>query len=179
MLAHPPFMVDLRGTAPSQVESTARPLSEPVSTICAGGNHHMLVAPPDAFTVQYYGTGGATPVSEPIPTLTSRARHRLVIPPAFTLQYYSRENAVSPITEPIPTITCNPRHALATAGATPDIRDWRTRMFHPDRELKVMMGFPREYILKGTQRQQTALIGKSLNPATVTEILRRCVEVLE
>lgn len=146
MLAQAPFMVDLRGTSPTQVASTARPLSEPVSTICASGGHHMLVTPSEAarsFTVQYYGTGTATPIAQPIPTLTARDRHRLVTP-----------------------------------GATPNICDWRTRMLDPDRELKLMMGFPREYILKGNKRQRTALIGRSLNPATVTEIIRRCVEVL-
>lgn len=180
MLASP-FMVDLRGTAPGQVAATARPLTEPLSTICASGAHHMIAVPPEAeqsFTVQYYSTGTATPLTEPIPTLTSIDRHRLVMPPAFTFQYYTRDNATSPVTEPIPTITCNPRHGLAVAGATPDIRDWQTRMLDPDRELKLMMGFPREYILKGTKRQRTALIGRSLNPATVTDILRRCVEVL-
>jgi DNA (cytosine-5)-methyltransferase 1 len=141
-----PFMVDLRGTSAGQLPSTARPLSEPVSTICASGAHHMVVVPPEAdqsFTVQYYGTGTATAVTEPIPTLTSRDRHCLVTP-----------------------------------GSTPDILDWRTRMLDPDRELKIMMGFPPQYILKGTKRQRTALIGRSLNPATVTEILRRCIEVL-
>lgn len=178
MLASP-FMVDLRGTAPGQLAATARPLCEPVSTICASGGHHMLIEPPVAFTVQYYGTGTATPLSEPIPTLTSLDRHGLVVPSAaFTIQYYSHDNAVSPLTAPIPTITSNPRHGLVVAGETPAIEDWRTRMLDPDRELKILMGFPREYILKGSKRQRTALIGKSLNPATVTEIIRRCVEVL-
>ena len=60
-----PFLTILRNNA------TARPLTEPMATITAGGNHHALVVP-------YYTTGKAKAASGPFATVTSRDRFALV-----------------------------------------------------------------------------------------------------
>jgi DNA (cytosine-5)-methyltransferase 1 len=41
-------------------------------------DHHSLVTLP--FLTSYYGQGGATPVVDPVPTVTTRDRHALVEP---------------------------------------------------------------------------------------------------
>ncbi len=72
-----PFIIQMRGTSPSQVRGSARPLSEPLSTISAGGIHHGLVEP---FLIEYYGTGGARRITEPLGTVTAKSRFGLAMP---------------------------------------------------------------------------------------------------
>lgn len=60
-----PFIAELRN------HGTSRPVSDPLSTVTAGGNHHALVVP-------YYSNGSAKPVTDPLSTVTTRDRHALV-----------------------------------------------------------------------------------------------------
>jgi DNA (cytosine-5)-methyltransferase 1 len=46
----PPFIAELRGGS-----STARPVSEPLSTVCASGNHHGLVIPQERTDIREFG----------------------------------------------------------------------------------------------------------------------------
>ncbi|MEU1312195.1 DNA cytosine methyltransferase [Streptomyces cinnamoneus] len=68
-LALPPYMVELRGGS-----SSHRAISEPLATVCASGNHHGIVTAPD-LVVPYYSNGTASPVSRPMPTVTTVERH--------------------------------------------------------------------------------------------------------
>ena len=82
------FLVVLRGT--SHVEDTAKQLTLPLSTISTSGGHHGLCEPfmqggsfglCEPFLTKYYGSGaGATPVSQPLATVTSKDRFALVEP---------------------------------------------------------------------------------------------------
>jgi DNA (cytosine-5)-methyltransferase 1 len=67
LVTPPGFIAELRRNG------AARPLTEPMATICAGGNHHALVIP-------YYSTGVAKSVLAPFDTLTVRDRFALVAP---------------------------------------------------------------------------------------------------
>jgi len=68
-----PFIAELRRTG------KARSVSEALATVTAGGNHHGLVVPP--FLTSYYSSAHqATPVSEPVGTVTTVDRHGLVTP---------------------------------------------------------------------------------------------------
>lgn len=69
--AVPPYVVELRGGG-----SKHRPVTEPVATVCASGNHHGLTVP--NLVLPYYGTANARPASEPIPTVTTVDRHGLL-----------------------------------------------------------------------------------------------------
>jgi DNA (cytosine-5)-methyltransferase 1 len=113
-----PFIVQLRGTGAEQVDGSARSLDEPLSTVSASGAHHALVEP---FLSSYYGHGHNVPVSEPVPTITTKDRFALVIP---------------------------------------DGMDIRFRMLQP-RELAAAMGFPPEYVFKGTKTETTQMIGNA------------------
>ncbi|WKK21678.1 DNA cytosine methyltransferase [Streptomyces olivoreticuli] len=68
-LALPPYVVELRGGG-----SSHRAISEPLATVCAGGNHHGIVTTP-GLVVPYYSNGTARPATEPLPTVTTVDRH--------------------------------------------------------------------------------------------------------
>lgn len=65
-LAVPPFIAELRGGS-----SKTRPVSEPLSTVCASGNHHGLVIP-------YYGRTRPRTTAEPFMTVTTVDRAALM-----------------------------------------------------------------------------------------------------
>jgi DNA (cytosine-5)-methyltransferase 1 len=67
LVVPPGFIAELRRNG------GARSLTEPMATICAGGNHHALVIP-------YYSTGVPKSVLAPFDTLTTRDRFALVDP---------------------------------------------------------------------------------------------------
>ncbi|WP_299933738.1 DNA cytosine methyltransferase [uncultured Pelagimonas sp.] len=64
-------MMNMRGSG----GRGARSLHDPAATVTAQGNHAALVA---AFMVKYYGTSVAAPMSDPLHTLTAKARFGLV-----------------------------------------------------------------------------------------------------
>lgn len=67
------FVAHLRGSAPTQIAGSHSPISDPMHTIAASGNHHALI--------MRNFTGGAemtTPVSEPIRTITAAAHQSLI-----------------------------------------------------------------------------------------------------
>ena len=63
----PPLVAELRGGG-----STARPASDPLATVTAGGNHHALVT-------SYYGNGATRSSEEPLGTQTTHDRHALLM----------------------------------------------------------------------------------------------------
>lgn len=140
-----PFLVELHGGA-----STARAMTEPAHTVCAGGNHHGLVVPsgaPGAFLAAYYsGSDVLAGMGEACPTVSTRDRHGLVVP---------------------------------ADGADVRIEDCGYRMLHPDREIKKIMGFPSDYVVLGSRRNQTKQLGHSLTPAVVTDLVQRGVAILQ
>ncbi|WP_372339563.1 DNA cytosine methyltransferase [Nocardiopsis sp. CC223A] len=70
-LAVPPFVAELRGGG-----SKHRPLTSPLSTVCASGNHHGLTIPD--LIAPYYGTASPRPADQPLPTVTTVERHGLL-----------------------------------------------------------------------------------------------------
>ncbi|HHH0332980.1 TPA: DNA cytosine methyltransferase [Yersinia enterocolitica] len=63
-------LVQLRGTC-----RDGKPITEPVPTLTAGGNHVGII---NAFLTKYYGTGGSVDLSEPIHAVTTKERFGLV-----------------------------------------------------------------------------------------------------
>lgn len=63
----------LRGTNAGQIEASARPGGDPLTTVAAGGIHHGLL-------MSYYGHGQAQPTMRPVPTVPTRDRFALVDP---------------------------------------------------------------------------------------------------
>jgi DNA (cytosine-5)-methyltransferase 1 len=75
-LAIPPFILD------HLAEYRPRPILGPLSTVCASGNHHSVIVPPNSWVMSYYGSGGQmVPVEGAIPTVTTHDRHAFVTSP--------------------------------------------------------------------------------------------------
>lgn len=87
-----PYLVELRGTSESQLLNSGRSMDSPLPTVTAGGGHLGIVdgylvqvahgnsKEKNANNIEYYGTGGAESLSEPLNTVTSRHRFGLVRP---------------------------------------------------------------------------------------------------
>lgn len=65
------YMLKLRGSSDSHINSSIKSPDLPLDTVSAGGTHHALI-------VEYYGNGQARPVSEPLPTVTCKDRFALI-----------------------------------------------------------------------------------------------------
>ena len=103
----PPFLAELRNN------KTINEVTEPLSTVCAGGGHHGLVTPP-AWIVANYSPGYVKPVSEPTGSITTVDHHALLTAPQlFVTSYYSEDQGHA-ISDPLGTISTRDRHGLVT-----------------------------------------------------------------
>jgi DNA (cytosine-5)-methyltransferase 1 len=117
-LVVPPFVVEQRGT------STARGSAEPLGAVTAGGNHHGLTIPADAYLTRSFGSRGndehlSTSPLEPTHPITAAtgANHNLVVPEgAYLTEYYGQSTARS-IERPLGTVTTREHHALVVPPA--------------------------------------------------------------
>jgi len=79
-----PFIAVLRGTSAKQAGAWAKPLGAPLGTISAGGVHAALCEP---FLTSYYGHSKTSPVSSPVPTVTTHDRFALVQPTGMDIRF--------------------------------------------------------------------------------------------
>jgi DNA (cytosine-5)-methyltransferase 1 len=169
----PPFVVKLRGN------ESGHPITDGLSTVTAGGNHHGLLVPP-AFLSSYYGTDNTSPISDAVPTVTTVDRHALITLP-FILSYYTRvsgqQAALAGLTDALPTQPTWPLHYLVQPGDIPRIDDCGFRMLQPH-EIQKAMGFPDDYILFGTSRDKVKLLGNAVTPDAMTLLTERCLATL-
>jgi DNA (cytosine-5)-methyltransferase 1 len=118
-VAGPPgaLIAELRGGS-----STASPVTDPLATVTASGNHHGLVCPP-LIDVQRTNHAPAAPVTEPLHTMVAgTVGHALVCPPQppgamYVKNYTSRNQNVNggmvhPVTDPFGSVTTIDHHAL-------------------------------------------------------------------
>ncbi len=190
-----PFIAELRGGG-----STARPTTETLATLTAGGNHHGLVVPAGgtwnedarstddalralttrdayALAVPYYGTAEtARPVDEPIGTLTTRDRYALVM----------RNNGggaemTTPAWESLRTLTTAGHQSILTPGdiaaAAAQVDDVMFRMLEPS-EAKRGMAFPTDYVILGNRREQVRMAGNAVTPPAARDLIATVVEAL-
>ncbi len=154
----PAFIAELRGGG-----SIARPVSDPLATVTASGNHHALVT-------SYYGNGSAKPTDEPLTTVTTVDRHGLIM----------RNNGVrgghparhtTPADEPIRTVTTAGHQSLISADHLPvDLDDVRFRMLEP-REIAAAMDFPPGYQFLGNRREQVRMSGNAVTPPAARDLV--------
>jgi hypothetical protein len=73
----PPFIAELRGGS-----SDARPVADPLATVCASGNHHALIEP-EPFMLERRGEYRTRSLDDPMSTLTANDTTKaLITPPA-------------------------------------------------------------------------------------------------
>lgn len=192
-LAVPPFIAELRGGG-----STHRPVSQPLATVTASGNHHGLVIPSGgtwnttsepttwplrtmttreayALCVPYYGNGTAQPATSPIGTLTTRDRYGLIM----------RNNGggaemTTPIGEPIRTLTTGGHQSLLTGDIATilDVNDCFFRMLTTD-EIRAAMTFEAAYIFASTtKRDIVRMLGNAVTPCSARDLGAALIESL-
>ncbi|WP_030277122.1 DNA cytosine methyltransferase [Streptomyces sp. NRRL B-24484] len=142
-----PFIVPLRGGGD---KGRFRPVSAPLTTVTASGNHHGLVTAPNArlqrLLVPYYSNGRARPVTDPVGTITTKDRWSLIT------------------------------HQLLEGGRI-HLDDVRFRMLTPA-EIGKAMAFRPGYIVLGSAKDQVRQYGNAVTPPVAELIISALVEAI-
>ncbi|RFZ41372.1 Modification methylase HaeIII [Mycobacterium marinum] len=155
------FIAELRGGG-----SKHRPVTDPLCTVVANGNHHGLVT-------TYYGNGATRPATDPLATVTAVERHALLM-----RNNRGAAEMTTPITEPARTITTTGHQSLLAAEhPTINIDDVLFRMLEP-REIAAAMDFPREYVILGNRREQVRQAGNAVTPPAARDLVGVVAESL-
>lgn len=150
-------------------DSRGQSLREPIKTIDTSNRYGLVTA----FITKFYKTGIGQSCEEPLHTITTSAGHFGLIS-AFLVKYYSA-GCGQELKDPLATITTKDRFGLVNVvleikGQKYIIYDIFLRMLKPE-ELKVMQGFPGDYIIdrdysyhKYPASEQVKRIGNSVVP---------------
>ncbi|MFE4605932.1 DNA cytosine methyltransferase [Kitasatospora indigofera] len=142
-----PFIVPFRGGGDKE---RFRPVTVPLTTVTASGNHHGLVTAPNEsiqrLLVPYYTNGRARPTSDPVGTITTKDRWSLIT------------------------------HQLL-AGAEIVLDDVLFRMLTP-KEIGAAMAFGRDYIVLGKPADQVRQYGNAVTPPVAELIISALVEAI-
>ena len=126
-----------------------------------------------AFITKFYKSGIGQGCDEPLHTITTSPGHFGLIS-AFLIKYYGSGGGQE-LTEPLATITAKDRFGLVNVlieidGEQYILKDIFLRMLKPE-ELKLMQGFPKDYIIDRDYNwkpypiaKQVARIGNSVVP---------------
>lgn len=157
-------------------DSRGQLLTEPIKTIDTSNRYGLVTA----FITKFYKTGIGQSCGEPLHTITTSSGHFGLIS-AFLIKYYGSGGGQS-VDSPLGTITTKDRFGLVNVlikieGQTYIISDIFLRMLKPE-ELKVMQGFPRDYIIDRDYRwhrypikEQVARIGNSVVPIMAKKLV--------
>lgn len=145
-------------------------LSEPIKTLDTSNRYGLVTA----FITKFYKTGVGQPLDSPLHTITTSPGHFGLIS-AFLIKYYGT-GCGQQLDEPLATITTKDRFGLVNViteikGEKYILKDIFLRMLKAEPELKLMQGFPPEYMIthdytgaKYSTANQVAKIGNSVVP---------------
>ena len=151
-------------------ESRGQLLTEPIKTIDTSNRYGLVTA----FITKFYKTCIGQVCEEPLHTITTSPGHFGLIS-AFLIKYYGSGGNCQTLDRPLDTITTKDRFGLVNAvtninGDQYILKDVFLRMLKPE-ELKVMQGFPKDYIIDRDSSwrpyptsEQVARIGNSVVP---------------
>lgn len=153
---------------PMRNHGNAYPVSDPLGTVTAGGQHHALIMRNNT------GRGNqgqmVTPATEPVRTVTTTGHQSLLMPYYGTGQTQSTD-------KPIGTIPTRDRWALLDPDQVVD--ECGFRMLEPH-EIAAAMAFPDGYIPTDlTKRDRVKLAGNAVTPPVQTWIVGRLLQALE
>lgn len=158
------FVAELRGGG-----SKHRPVSDPLCTVVANGNHHGLVT-------AYYGNGTTRPTSDALATVTATERHALLM--RNNSSKGDGAEMVTPASEPARTVTtAGHQSLLAAERPTVDLDDVLFRMLEP-REIAAAMDFPGTYRILGNRREQVRQAGNAVTPPAARDLVGVVAESL-
>ena len=118
-------------------------------------NRYGLV---DPLFIDYNGNGSATPVGEPLRTITTIDRFAVLEPFILNIGHSSSGDRVRTINEPLSTVVTKAEHCLIKPDMHFDIK-FRMLKCH---ELMKAHSFPEGYVLKGNSSEKTRQIGNSV-----------------
>lgn len=151
-------------------DSRGQLLTEPIKTIDTSNRYGLVTV----FVTKYYKSGIGQGCDEPLHTITTSPGHFGLIC-AFLIKYYGGGGVGQTLDRPLDTITTKDRFGLVNVlieidGEQYIIKDIFLRMLKPE-ELKLMQGFPIDYIIDRDAygkpypiKEQVARIGNSVVP---------------
>lgn len=157
-------------------DSRGQLLTEPIKTIDTSNRYGLVTA----FITKYYKTGIGQSCGEPLHTITTSPGHFGLVS-AFLIKYYGA-GCGQQLEKPLGTITTKDRFGLVNVVLDIDgekyiISDILLRMLKPE-ELKLMQGFPKDYIIdrdynwkKYPISKQVARIGNSVVPIMAQKLV--------
>ena len=167
------FMIQYHGEQKSG-ESRGQTLREPIKTIDTSNRYGLVTA----FVTKFYKSGIGQGCDEPLHTITTSPGHFGLVS-GFLVKYYGT-GCGQELSDPLATITTKDRFGLVTVlikGKKYLITDIFLRMLKPE-ELKVMQGFPKDYIIDRDYRwqkyptsEQVKRIGNSVVPIMAQKLV--------
>ena len=157
-------------------ESRGQLLTEPIKTIDTSNRYGLVTA----FITKFYKSGIGQGCNEPLHTITTSPGHFGLIS-AFLIKYYG-SGCGQECSKPLATITTKDRFGLVNLvldinGEQHIIKDIFLRMLKPE-ELKVLQGFPEDYIIDHDLygkpypiKEQVARIGNSVVPIMAQKLV--------
>lgn len=169
------FMIQYHGET-KDGDARGQVLTEPIKTIDTSNRYGLVTA----FITKFYKSGIGQGCDDPLHTITTSPGHFGLIS-AFLIKYYGTGGRQT-LTEPLATITTKDRFGLVNAildieGEQYVLKDIFLRMLKPE-ELKLMQGFPKDYIIdrdynwrKYPIAKQVARIGNSVVPIMASKLV--------
>ena len=169
------FMIQYHGETKIG-ESRGQLLTEPIKTIDTSNRYGLVTA----FITKFYKSGIGQGCNEPLHTITTSPGHFGLIS-AFLIKYYGTGGGQE-LSNPLATITTKDRFGLVNAildieGEKYVLKDIFLRMLKPE-ELKLMQGFPEDYIIDRDYKyrrypiaKQVARIGNSVVPIMARKLV--------
>ena len=158
-------------------DSRGQMLTEPIKTIDTSNRYGLVTA----FVTKFYKTGIGQDCETPLHTITTSLGHFGLVS-AFLIKYYGT-GCGQTLNEPLATITTKDRFGLVNVITDIDgekyiLKDIFLRMLKAEPELKVMQGFPSDYIItrdaegkKYPIKEQVARIGNSVVPIMAEKLV--------
>lgn len=169
------FMIQYHGET-KDGDARGQVLTEPIKTIDTSNRYGLVTA----FITKFYKSGIGQGCDDPLHTITTSPGHFGLIS-AFLIKYYGTGGGQG-LTEPLATITTKDRFGLVNAILDIEdeqyvLKDIFLRMLKPE-ELKLMQGFPRDYIIDRDYKwnrypvaKQVARIGNSVVPIMAKKLV--------
>ena len=169
------FMIQYHGETKIG-ESRGQLLTEPIKTIDTSNRYGLVTA----FITKFYKSGIGQGCNEPLHTITTSPGHFGLIS-AFLIKYYGTGGGQE-LSNPLATITTKDRFGLVNVildieGEKYVMKDIFLRMLKPE-ELKLMQGFPDDYIIDRDYKyrrypiaKQVARIGNSVVPIMAQKLV--------
>lgn len=157
-------------------DSRGQLLDEPIKTIDTSNRYGLVTA----FITKFYKTGIGQGCNEPLHTITTSPGHFGLIS-AYLIKYYGT-GCGQELCDPLATITTKDRFGLVNVvtdiqGEQYILKDIFLRMLKPE-ELKLMQGFPEDYIIDHDYTgkpypiaKQVARIGNSVVPIMAKKLV--------